>query len=164
MDDYVNDSTFPLVAASKWSLHRWIDIPARSETKAEGLAWGQLHSVYVYKCVCVWSHPFICPSVCMCLHFFSRSDPSASRCWCHLLPCQSKATAEYQSLRALVYRQLTCMSVILIFVQCSHPVAPHSHKGRISPQLRYYLSVVKNRHERSHLMWIISGDKYVETA
>lgn len=76
----------------------------------------------VHKCVCVCAHVF------MCLHFLSGSDPSASRCWCHLLPCQSKATAECQSLRALVYRQLTCFSVLLWCTLWSSPVAVKSHK------------------------------------
>lgn len=145
MGDYVNESTFPLAAASKWSLHRWIDIPARSQTKAGGLVWGQLHSMYVCisACVCVrvcvHMHLSVHLCVCVCLHFLSGSDPSASRCWCHLLPCQSKATAEYQSLGALVYRRLTCMSVLLIFMLCFTPVAAKSHKGKIFPQLKYHL-------------------------
>lgn len=72
---------------------------------------------------CVHLHVFIHPSLCLCVSvFFIRSDPSASRYWCHFPPCQSKATAECQSLRALVYRQLTCMSVLFgctLFPCCS---------------------------------------------
>lgn len=104
----------------------------------------------VHKCVC--SH--VCASVhlcvCVCLHFLSGSDPSASRCWCHLLPCQSKATAECQSLRALVYKQLTCMSVLLRITLCSIPVAAKSHKGKIYSQVKH-LSVVISGHGIIHL-------------
>lgn len=97
-----------------------------------------------HKCVC--SHVYICPSWCVCI-FWSGPDPSASRCWCHFLPCQSKARAECQSLRALVYSQLTCISVLLRCTLCSTPVAVKSDKGNISPELKHHLSVVNDRHE-----------------
>lgn len=97
----------------------------------------------VHKCMC--SSVRLC--VCVCLHFLSVCDPSASRCWCHLLPCQSKATAECQSLRALVYRQPTCMSVLLGCTLCSSPVAAKSHKRKMFPQLKHHLAVVSDRHE-----------------
>lgn len=63
------------------------------------------HNACVLKCVFT---NVMCLSLCEC--FFLASDPNTCRCWCHLLPCQSKARAECQSLRA---RQLTCISASL---------------------------------------------------
>lgn len=83
-------------------------------------------SVYVRKCLCSCVYPNVSLSVCA---FSSEWDPSACRCWCHLLPWQSKATAEWQFLRDLIYRQFTCMPLLLECAICSTPVAENWHEG-----------------------------------
>lgn len=120
--DYVNVSTLFFLCCFKVKSAQvdWYSYSEKTKQRWLQGAFDASCTQFMCVCVCVNMCLSIRLCVCACLHFLSGSDPSASRCCRHLLPCQSKATAECQS---LVYRQLTCMSVLLECILCSIPVA-----------------------------------------
>ncbi len=150
MGDYVNESTFPLSAASKGSLHRWIDIPARSQTKQRGLE-GQCEASRA-QCMCARACVFTCiyssasASVCACIFYQAliQVPPDAGAI------CSPANQRPQQNASPLETCFIGSLPVCQYYwdTHCALPQQHQSHtKGRLSPQIKYHLAVMSNRHE-----------------